>query len=138
MTYQIVSERRLRYQIRVQNPEDAYSLVKRYAKARREQFILICLNSANEAISVSFISVGIINRTIVHPREVFCKAIQDLATAIIICHNHPSGKNEPSTEDIELTKRLVSAGELLGIPVIDHLIISMNGFASLNSLGHIR
>lgn len=135
MTYEIVSERKFRTSVRLSVPEDAYSVVKRYARSKKEQFILLTLNGAHEIISVAIISIGLVNRTVVHPREVFFKAINDLATSVIICHNHPSGKVEPSPEDIELTKRLVSAGELIGIPVLDHLIISKNGYISLLKRG---
>ena len=137
MLYQIVSERRKSNPGAVKNPGDAYGLVKRYWKARKEHFILITLNGAHEPISVSIVSIGLVNKTIVHPREVFVRAIQDTATAIIVCHNHPSGSLEASPEDKEITERICKAGELLGIHVLDHIIFSEYGYASLKAEGYL-
>ena len=76
------------------------------------------------------VAIGIVNRSLVHPREVFRRAITDNAAAIIVAHNHPSGSLEPSDEDHEVTRRLVEAGQLLGISVLDHLVISREGYFS--------
>ena len=138
MKYQIVSERRKNYPESIRNPSDAYNLLKRYWKAVKEHFLLITLNGSHEPISLSIVSIGLVNRTIVHPREVFNKAILDMATAIIIAHNHPSGKLTPSPEDEEITSMIFEAGELLGINVLDHLIFSKYGYASLRQEGYLK
>jgi DNA repair protein RadC len=138
MTYQIVSERRASNPGKIKTPEDTFNLVKRYQNEQREQFIVITLNRAHEPISVSIASIGTANNTIVHPREVFVRAIQDMASAIIVCHNHPSGMLKPSREDKEITERLCSAGKILGIFVLDHVIFSQNGFKSLREEGLIK
>jgi len=138
MTYQIVSERHKINQGAVTTPSDIYNLVKRYRNAPKEQFIVITLNGAHEPISVSITSIGLVNTTIVHPREVFIRAIQDMASAIVICHNHPSGSLKASDEDHAITKRICDAGELLGIHVLDHIIFSKTGFISLRTEGFFK
>jgi DNA repair protein RadC len=137
MTYQIVSERRLKDNVKISNPDEAYNLVKRYAKAKQEHFILLPLNGAHSVISVSIVSIGLVNRTIVHPREVFCRAISDRASAIIVCHNHPSGSVRPSDEDKQVTLQIYNAGELIGIPLLDHIVFSKRGYTSLRKDGII-
>jgi DNA repair protein RadC len=136
MTYQIVSERRLKREVTIVNPAEAYELVKRYAGAKQEQFILLTLNGSHSVISVSIVSIGIVNKAIVHPREVFRKAIIDNAAAIIVCHNHPSGSVKPSDEDREATGMLSEAGKIIGIQLIDHIIFSKTGYTSLKSEGN--
>jgi DNA repair protein RadC len=137
MTYQIISERKLRRKVKIKNVEEAYNLLKRYAKARQEHFILLTLSGSFNVISVSIVSIGLANRTIVHPREVFCRAISDNAMAIIVGHNHPSGTVIPSKEDKDITKRIYKAGEIIGIPLIDHIIVSETGYTSLKLQGII-
>jgi DNA repair protein RadC len=138
MKYQIVSERQISNPGTIKTPDDVYNLVKRYRNAKKEHFILITLNGAHEPISVSIVSIGLVNRTIVHPREVFAKAIKDMATAIIICHNHPSGSLKESDEDNEITERIYEAGKLLGINVLDHIIFSKTSFRSLRKEGYLK
>ena len=135
MTYQIVSERRKNNPGAVRTPDDAFNLVKRYGKEQKEHFIVITLNDVHEPISVSIATIGLVNRTIVHPREVFVRAIQDMATAIVVCHNHPSGSLKASDADNEITEMLCEAGKLLGIQVLDHIIFSEAGFRSLRKEG---
>jgi DNA repair protein RadC len=138
MTYEIMTVRKVRLRVTVKNPGDIYTLVKRYAKAKKEQFIVITLNGINEPISVNIASIGILNRTIVHPREVFYKAILDLAASIIICHNHPNGSAMPSDEDVNITTRIYKCGKILGINVLDHLIITKSGFCSMRQEGYFE
>jgi DNA repair protein RadC len=137
MTYQIVSERKLKSKVRIKASEEVFKLVKRYAKERRELFILLTLNGANAVISVSIISIGIVNRTIIHLREIFNRAISDNAAAIIVCHNHPSGNVMPSEEDVDITKRICKAGEIIGIPLLDHIIFSKANYTSMKLEGLI-
>ena len=96
----------------------------------KEKFIVVCLNSANKIIRYEIISVGSLNSSIVHAREVFKVAIENNSANIILLHNHPSGNEEPSQEDINVTKRFVEAGKVLEINVFDHIIIAGNNFTS--------
>ncbi len=96
----------------------------------KEKFILVCLNSANKIIKYEIISVGNLNSSVVHPREIFKSAIENSSASVILLHNHPSGNPEPSREDIAITKKIVEAGKILDIPVFDHLIIAGNTFTS--------
>ena len=96
-----------------------------------EQFWIICLDTKNHVIGLHLVSQGSLNSSIVHPREVFKRALANNAAAIIALHNHPSGVPTPSSCDLEITKRLVESGELIGIPVIDHLIIGDGNYISL-------
>lgn len=134
MLYDLISERHAPpYQI--SSPSDAYAVLKRYANARTERFLVVLLNGAHDVISTRIITVGLLNRTIIHPREVFRPAIVENAAAMLLSHNHPSSRLEPSQEDLAITKRLQEAGELLGIPVLDHLIIGRSGFISMVERG---
>ena len=113
------------YQTRtISSPKDAYEMIKEQLEGLdREQFIIACLNTKNEPTNISVVSVGTLNKAIVHPRELFKTAILSNAASIMAFHNHPSGDTEPSQQDIQLTNRLYEAGELLGIKLLDHLII---------------
>lgn len=90
----------------------------------KEKFIVVCLNSANRIIKYEIISVGNLNSSVVHPREIFKAAIENNSASVILIHNHPSGNPEPSNEDIAITKKIVEAGKIFDIPVFDHLIIA--------------
>jgi DNA repair protein RadC len=96
----------------------------------KERFIVVCLNSANKIIKYEVISIGNLNSSVVHPREVFKAAIEYNSASIILIHNHPSGNPDPSDEDISITKKIVEAGTILSIPVFDHIIIAGNNFTS--------
>ena len=96
----------------------------------KEKFIVVCLNSANKVIKYETISVGNLNSSVVHPREIFKVAIDNSSASIILIHNHPSGNPEPSTEDIRITKKIVESGKVLDIPVFDHLIIAGETYTS--------
>jgi DNA repair protein RadC len=119
----------------ISQPGDIYPLIRHYADRQQEYFIVTSLNGAHEVISIYVASVGTINRTLVHPREVFAPAIEQRAVAILVAHNHPSnihgGEITPSSEDLDVTRRLKQAGSLLGITVIDHLIIGGEGYYSM-------
>jgi DNA repair protein RadC len=95
-TYEIVSTRK-RTTLKVSRPDDVWELLKKYAKKEREHLIVLTLNSSSNVISVNIVSIGLANKTIVHPREVFKKAITDNATGIVVVHNHPSGSHTLST-----------------------------------------
>ncbi len=97
----------------------------------KEKFYVVCLNSANRIIKYELISVGNLNTSVVHPREVFKVAIENNSANIILLHNHPSGNTEPSREDLVITRKLIESGKILDIEVFDHLIISGNNYASI-------
>lgn len=125
------SRRRLSPSItKVTYPTDILPAVRHYVTRPQEYFIVISLNGAHEIIKTNVVSIGILNRTLIHPREVFSDAIKDRAASLILTHNHPSGNLSPSKEDKEVTKRLIDAGELLGIKVLDHIIFSDNNYFS--------
>jgi DNA repair protein RadC len=96
----------------------------------KERFVVVCLNSSNKIIKHETISMGNLNSSIVHPREIFKVAIDCLSASIILVHNHPSGSLEPSSEDISITKKIAEAGKLMDIPVFDHLIVTGEGYTS--------
>jgi DNA repair protein RadC len=96
----------------------------------KEKFILVCLNSANKIIKFETISIGSLNASVVHAREIFKVAIENSSAGVILLHNHPSGNPEPSHEDIDITKKLIESGKILEIPVFDHLIIAGNTYTS--------
>lgn len=97
----------------------------------KEEFYVVCLNSANKITKMELISVGNLNASVVHPREVFKVAVENNSANIILLHNHPSGNSEPSNEDISLTRKMVEAGKIMDIQVFDHIIIAGNKFTSL-------
>ena len=96
-----------------------------------ESFILLCLNTANKIVRIITISEGSANGTIVHPREIYKKALEYSAVSIIVIHNHPSGNPEPSKEDIQITRKIAEAGSFMQIPLLDHIIIAGNSYTSL-------
>ena len=113
--------------IKVDNPGRVSAFIQeKIGNNARESFILLCIGNKNEVVSYSVISVGTINEAIVHPREVFLSAIMTKASGVIVAHNHPSGSNLPSRHDIETTKRLVEAGKVIGIQLVDHIIVGFN------------
>ena len=118
----------------IRGPDDVVALVgAKLRKEKRENFIVLLLNARHEVMCVETISVGNLNASIVHPREVFRSALLESAASIVLVHNHPSGDPEPSEEDLAITKRLVEAGNLLGIGVLDHVIVAARGVVSLRS-----
>jgi DNA repair protein RadC len=120
----------------VKTPEDVMGLVGRRLRAKKkEHFLALLLDTRNQLIKIAEISVGSLDSSIVHPREVFKEAISASAAAVILAHNHPSGEAEASQDDIKLTKRLAEAGELVGIEVLDHIIVGDKKFLSLKREG---
>jgi DNA repair protein RadC len=123
---------------RVKTPEQVLSLVKAKLKGKKkEHFLALLLDTRNQLIGISNVSVGSLDTNIVHPREVFKEAISSSASSCIFVHNHPSGDPTPSEDDMELTKRLAKAGEIVGIDVLDHIIVTDNDFISLKERGII-
>ena len=139
VSIKIVKESSFLYQTRqILSPNDAYEMIKEQLEGLdREQFIIACLNTKNEPTNISVVSVGSLNKAIVHPREVFKTAILSNAASVMAFHNHPSGETTPSQQDIQLTNRLYEVGELLGIKLLDHLIIGDRTFTSLKEKGYL-
>ncbi|MDA8426038.1 MAG: DNA repair protein RadC [Treponema sp.] len=115
---------------RVASPRDIWPLVSHWADRKQERFICCSLNGAHELIAARIVSVGLVNRTVVHPREVFADPLTDRACAVVVAHNHPSGRLEPSPEDREITQRLKSAADTLGLALLDHIIFTREAFFS--------
>jgi len=120
----------------VKTPDDVVGVVRsRLRGKKKEHFLALLLDTRNQLIKVSEISIGSLDTSIVHPREVFKEAISASAASVIFAHNHPSGDPEASEDDIELTKRLAKAGEIVGIDVLDHIIITDKKYLSLKRQG---
>ena len=120
----------------IKTPDDVLNLVKGRLKGKKkEHFLVLLLDTRGQLIKTSEISVGSLDSSIVHPREVFQEAISASAASVIFVHNHPSGDPEPSEDDIKLTERLAQAGEIMGIDVLDHVIICDKNFLSLKRKG---
>ena len=117
-------------EISIQSPEDVFRLMSNYLNSKKEHFVAFYLNTRLSLIKQELISIGILNASMVHPREVFEPAIRYLASSIIVAHNHPSGSLEPSNADIEVSLKLRESGKILGIELVDHIIVSKNGWYS--------
>ena len=123
----------------VKSPEDVISAIGGTLRGKkREHFLTLLLDTRNRLIRVATVSMGSLDSSIVHPREVFKEAISASAASVIFVHNHPSGDPEPSEDDLELTRRLVEAGKLLGILVLDHVILGDGTFVSLKGSRGLR
>jgi DNA repair protein RadC len=124
--------------LKVGFPGDVLPLIYPYTKRKQEYFFIITLNAAHEVIKKNLITKGILNRTIIHPREVYRKALQQNAVSLIAAHNHPSGNVNPSAEDREITIRLYRAGELMGITLLDHIIFAKDDYYSFLEHGELE
>ena len=121
----------------ISNPADAIPMVSEIRNERKEHFLCLYLNARNQIIHKETVSIGSLSASIVHPREVFLVAITHSAASIILAHNHPSGDVSPSQDDIDLTHRLVRAGDIMGIEILDHIIVASTDFVSLKNRGLI-
>ncbi|MDN4762910.1 JAB domain-containing protein [Clostridioides difficile] len=133
VSIKVVKDYSIQYSPRkVSNPYDAYKLFERFLlDIDREKFLVACFNTKNEPVNISVVSVGTLNSSLVHPREVMKTAILSNSNSIMIAHNHPSGSLDPSTEDKNITERLIKACDILGIKLLDHIIIgSENNYFS--------
>ena len=120
----------------ISNPQALVKAIRATIQDKaKEHFKLVILNTRNKVTGIVTISIGTLNASLVHPREVFKGAIQGNAASVILVHNHPSEDLEPSEEDLKLTRRMVEAGKIMGIEVLDHIIITRHSFLSLKSRG---
>ena len=134
----MVKEDTVEYSNTIKSPCDVAALARDVLEMHEmaeENFIILCLNTKNKIAGVHTVSIGSLNASIVHPREVFKAALLNNANGIICLHNHPSGDPEPSREDIEITHRLDNAGNILGVKVLDHVIIGDDRYVSLKEQG---
>lgn len=139
VSIKMVKESSILYDIRkIQAPKDAVELGKRFLEeSDREQLLVCCLDAKNQPTAINVVSVGNLNNSLVHPREVFKPAILSNSASIILFHNHPTGDPTPSKEDTNITERLQECGAILGIKLIDHIIIGDNSYYSLKENGII-
>lgn len=137
VSIKMVKEKSIFYKERnICSPSQAYEILRGFLEdLDREQMIVMCLDAKNQPTNISVASVGTLNSSLVHPREIFKLAILANTSSIILAHNHPSGNPSPSNEDIKVTQRLKEVGTLIGIDVIDHLIIGEDKYVSLKERG---
>jgi DNA repair protein RadC len=122
----------------IKDPEAVVKVIRASIKDKaKEHFKLILLNPRNKIIGISTISIGTLNASLVHPREVFKDAIMHSAASVVLAHNHPSGDPEPSEDDLKITKKMVESGKILGIEVLDHIVIGKDNFCSFKERGLI-
>lgn len=117
--------------VKIEAPADLLPQIRHYGDRKQEHFLCATINGANEVINVRVVSIGLIDRSPVHPREVFADAVSDRASAIIVAHNHPSGPLQPSPNDLDVTRQLKAAGEVVGISLLDHIIFNRTAYYSL-------
>lgn len=117
--------------LRIRKPKDCLPALLPYRGAKTECFLVVTLDASHTLVKVHEVTRGLVDRSLVHPREVFQRAVEDLAAAIIVAHNHPSGSLEASADDLVATRKLVEASKVLGIPVLDHLIFTREGYTSI-------
>lgn len=120
----------------IRSPQDAFTVLEDMRFLKQEHFVCLCLNTKNQVLHRETVFVGSLNSSIVHPREVMGLAIKKASASIIVAHNHPSGEPSPSREDIEVTRRLIETGKILGIELLDHVIIGDGNYYSLKEKGH--
>jgi DNA repair protein RadC len=130
MIYQIVAGIKVKNNTCIGSPKDVFNLLQKYKNASQEYFLLITLDADFKPIGIYIMTIGAIDFTYMHPREVFYRAILDLSSYIIVAHNHPSGNVTPSKKDILITARLKKAADIMGIRIIDHVIISSKKYYS--------
>jgi len=123
--------------LKIGTPADVLPLIQHFGDRKQEHFLAITINGANEVLNVRVVSIGLIDRSPVHPREVFADALTDRASGIIVAHNHPAGGLEPSATDIEVTKQLKAAGAVIGIMLLDHIIFNRTGYFSFIEAGQL-
>jgi len=121
--------------VKIATPADVLPLIRHYADRKQEHFLGITINGANEVLNVRVVSIGLVDRSQAHPREVFADAVSDRASGIIVAHNHPAGSLEPSQFDIEITSQLKQAGEIVGIQLLDHIIFNRSCYYSFLETG---
>ena len=133
--FEFVRRRIKKEGITFDKPSDIVPILRHYANRKQEHFLCVSLSGANEIINIRVVTIGLVDRSHVHPREVFADVLVDRASAVILAHNHPSGLLEPSDEDIAVTKQITEAGQIMGIPVLDHIIFNQKDYFSFIEKG---
>lgn len=123
--------------LKIKFPADILPLIQHYGDRKQEHFICVSINGANEVMNARVVSIGLVNKSHVHPREVFADVIADRASAVIIAHNHPNGSLIPSPEDIKVTKQLKEAASILGLSLLDHIIFNTKDYYSFAERGEL-
>src|SRR6266446_3173689 len=122
---------------KIKTPADLLPHVRHYADRKQEHFLCATINGANEILNIRVVSIGLIDRSPVYPREVFADALSDRASAVIVAHNHPSGGLEPSPSDINITAQLKAAGAIIGVELLDHIIFNRSAYFSFLEEGRL-
>jgi len=135
--FELARRHLLKEKTTIRKAKDVLPFIQHISDKKQEYFVCVSLNGANEVIESRVVTVGLLDTNQVHPREVFADPIADRAASVILAHNHPSGKLEASPDDLALTDRLVKAGEILGIKVLDHIIVTKRGYLSLKVEGYL-
>jgi len=133
--FEFVRRRIKKEGITFEKPSDIVPLLRHYADRKQEHFLCVSLNGANEILNTRVVTIGLADRSHVHPREVFADVLVDRASAVILAHNHPAGSLEPSDADLSVTKQISQAGQILGIEVLDHIIFNQQGYLSFVERG---
>jgi len=133
--FELARRHLLKDTIKIANAKDVLPLVADIAGKKQEYFVCISLNGANEVIEKRIVTIGLVNSSQIHPREVFADVIADRAASVIFAHNHPSGELRPSKGDSKTHKQLIDAGKILGIRILDHIIVTRKGYFSFQEAG---
>jgi DNA repair protein RadC len=136
--FELARRHLLKETVKISCAQDLLPLISDLTEKRQEHFVCISLNGANEVIEKRIVTIGLLNMSPVHPREVFADVLVDRAAAVIFVHNHPSGDLQPSDADLKMHEQLTEAGNILGIRVLDHIIISRRGYLSFQETGIIK
>ncbi|MEQ8152718.1 MAG: DNA repair protein RadC [Smithellaceae bacterium] len=136
--FELARRHLLKDTVKISRAQDVLPIVSDLIEKRQEHFVCISLNGANEVIEKRIVTVGLLNMSPVHPREVFADVIVDRAAAVIFVHNHPSGDLRPSDADLRIHEQLTEAGNILGLRILDHIIISRRGYLSFQEAGIIK
>ncbi|MCL0075435.1 DNA repair protein RadC [Dehalococcoidia bacterium] len=136
--FELARRHLLKETVKITIAQDVLPLVADIAGKQQEYFICISLNGANEVIEKRVVTIGLLDKSPVHPREVFADVIADRAAAVIFAHNHPSGDSQPSEADLRMHDRLTDAGKILGLRVLDHVIVTRKGYYSFQEAGLIK
>ena len=138
VSLQMVKEKSVLYESRtIRNSFDVFVLLRDFLEnSDREKMMLVCLNTKNEPINISTVSIGTLKSSLVSPREVFKTAILSNSNKIILAHNHPSGNPKPSQDDLNVTSRIVQAGHILDIELLDHIVVGDGTYCSIREIAH--
>jgi len=135
--FELARRHLLKETVKITGARDALPLLSDIAGKQQEYFVCISLNGAHEVIEKRIVTVGLLDKSQVHPREVFADVLADRAAAVILAHNHPSGELKPSNSDLKIQEQLMEAGRILGIRILDHVIVSKRGYYSFQEAGLI-